>query len=87
MNFFTEVEGSVLLKQHGYYREAPLLRNEKGELFAKRGQGAVRLMPHHATSITKLYWNEISSSEDWQIYGCYLVLSSFIPDHLKKKAA
>lgn len=87
MQFFTEVEGYVLLKFQGVYREAPLMRNDKGELFAKRGSGLVRLMPHNSTTVNKLYWNEIKCSEEWQIFGCYLVLSSFVPASIKNKKA
>lgn len=87
MTFFTPVEGAVLLKQNGTYREAPLLRNDKGELFAKRGSAAIRLMPHHGTSIPKIYWNEIQCQDHWEIFGCYLVLSSFIPSTARKKKA
>lgn len=87
MNFFTSIDGSVLLKSRGVYKEAPLLRNDKGELFVKYGQGAVRLLPHNATSIPKLYWNEIQSAEPFAVCGPYMVLAAYAFSPSKKKAA
>lgn len=87
MQFFTTLEGVVLLKQRGVYREGTLLRNDKGELFVKYGSGAARLYPSQATTVNGLYWSEIRTNQEYQVKGPHLVLTEFVEQPVKKKAA
>lgn len=87
MCFFTPVEGRVLLRSSGVFREAALFRNDKGELFAKYGSGFIRLMVNNSTSAKAVNWSEIRTQEEWTATPLYPVLTSFLAPTIQKKAA
>jgi hypothetical protein len=88
MCFFTPVEGRVLLRSSGVFREATLFRNDGGELFAKYGSGFIRLMVNKGTSAKAVSWSEIRCQEDWAAGPLYPVLTSFlVPAVPARKAA
>lgn len=60
MDYFTPIDGSVLLRSGGIFSEHQVYRNHKKELFARKGNGYLRLMDHHGTSKERVFWDEVS---------------------------
>ena len=47
-----------MLRSRGVYFEAKLFQRDR-KIFAKRGNGYVRLLPQFSTTVSKLSWSEI----------------------------
>lgn len=58
MNFFHPLDGHVLLHSNGVFSEHQLYHKD-GEIFARKGNGYVRLLDHHATSKGRMYWADL----------------------------
>lgn len=73
MNTFDPIEDSVLLLlRNGLYTESKLY-TRNGQAFAKQGSGYVRLHPSGTTSVNRLYWKELHTTQgDLLQEGCEL---------------
>jgi len=58
MDRFNEIDGTVLLCNAGTFTVAQLYEHRR-EIFAKRGQGYVRLHQHGATSMRTVFWDAL----------------------------
>lgn len=63
MDYFTPINAHVLLRTAGVYSEHQLYVNQDEEVFARKGNGYLRLMDHAATSKPKVFWSEFRGSE------------------------
>jgi hypothetical protein len=75
MSRFLPLDASVLLRQTGVFSEHQVYHNDDLELFARRGNGYLRLMDHGATSVARVFWQDLNlSSHVWVVRVGKLVL-------------
>lgn len=75
MSRFLPLDASVLLRQHGVFSEHQIYHNDAGELFARRGNGYLRLMDRGATSVARVFWADLTLGVlSWTIKMGRLVL-------------
>lgn len=77
MSAFTPLEGTALLRSQGIYSERPLA-SLNGAVFAKQGQGYIRLLAHGQTTRASTTWLKIDAV-DWVEKGGYVYLSASLP--------
>lgn len=58
MNFFEPLDGHVILRANGVYSEHQLYHHNH-EIFARKGNGYLRLLDHQATSRSKVFWSDM----------------------------
>lgn len=83
---FIALNGTVLLRQSGVFSEHQLYRNSENHVFARKGNGYVRLTQHNTTSVARLFWSEMQLYGETQVIGGRLC---FVPIQTKarRKAA
>jgi len=59
MSRFLPLDASTLLRNNGIFSEHQVYCNNDGELFARRGNGYLRLMDHSATSASRVFWSDL----------------------------
>ena len=74
MNFFQPLDGHVLLRHQGVFSEHQLyvLGNE---LFARKGNGYIRLYENNATSKSKVFWQDLRMNQIAKAHMGKLVLN------------
>lgn len=60
MSRFLPLDASVLLRHRGVFSEHQVYHNDAGELFARKGNGYLRLMDHGATSVSRVFWADLN---------------------------
>ncbi len=58
MNFFEPLDGHVILRANGIYSEHQLYHHNY-ELFARKGNGYIRLLDNQATSRSRVFWSDM----------------------------
>ena len=92
MDYFTKIEGSILLTHSGSFRQAELFQNPDGEIYTKRGVGYVRLWEMGQTSVRGLSWKSIPDTPEHHFKGGRMILGPQPPQRqvrpvTRKKAA
>ena len=90
MSRFLPLDASVLLRQNGVFSEHQVYHNAAGELFARKGQGYLRLLDHAATSAGKIFWHELDlGSLPYSVHRGRLVLTAYLnaAETRRRKAA
>ena len=60
---FIPIDGSVLLRSNGVFSEHQIYHNEKQEVYARKGNGYIRLSENRATSASRIYWTDIKTPQ------------------------
>lgn len=78
---FLPLDATTLLRFNGVFSEHQLYRNSENEIFARKGNGYIRLMAHNATSVNRLYWADLDlPPHAWDIKGGRII---FVPPIMK----
>lgn len=77
MSRFMPLDASVLLRNNGVFSEHQVYHRNDGELFARKGNGYLRLMDHGATSGARVFWQDLNlTTHVWEVRIGKLVLGS-----------
>ncbi len=76
MDIFQSVtDGKAILLNKGVYRQVDLYRRG-ANLYAKNGNGFIRLYPNQGTSVPSIVWRDLDPGEGHiAVKGCYLTYS------------
>lgn len=78
---FFPLDASVLLRRNGIFSEHQIYRNTDNEIFARKGNGYIRLLANNATSVNRIYWNDLDlAPHTWELNGSRMI---FVPPRVK----
>ena len=74
MNFFQPLDGYVLLRHQGVFSEHQVYALDN-QLFARKGNGYIRLLENNATSKSKVFWQDLHLSQKIRSHMGRLILA------------
>lgn len=88
MSRFIPLDASVLLRSSGIFSEHQVYHMSNGELFARKGNGYLRLMDCSATSRSRIFWQDLNlTTHVWEVRIGKLVLGSRVAARGPRQAA
>lgn len=91
MNHFSPIDAHVVLRTSGVYSEHQLFVDKEDLVYARKGNGYIRLLDHQATTKPGIFWDNLTMSKKAPAlfvtsYGRMSITPKAVPLRQKKVA-